>query len=446
MAVFAPSVWSWIAKRLGLAGLVAALCLGAVLRLIWVNDIEFKADEAWTFQQTQEAARSGTVRWLGMPCSAGFRNPGMSLWVFLLLGRIAGADDPTSLARAVQVLSLMAIVGLLIFAWRWVPANEREAWLWAVALAALNPVAVVFHRKIWPPSVLPIFSLAMLAGWWRREEKWGAFMWGLLSAVMGQIHMAGFFFAAGFAAWAFLFDRRQVAWRGWLAGSFLGALPMIPWLGYLFTEWHGQPDPHRWVHLLEFKFWVRWVKEPLGFGLDYVLGDNWDDFLRYPLIQGRPIHLVWLLQNLLTLVGVFLLVRASYHLGQARCPLSRLVIGRHSPSAFTQSAALWGFGVLLSASGFYIQRHYLVVAFPLQFVWLARLALAPNEKRTGGLRFGRALLLTLCLGQFFLTAHFLEYIHRNQGAKDGDYGICYGATQHHLPQAVGASSTESTGE
>src|SRR5207253_4575897 len=101
-----------------------------------------------------------------------------------------------------------------------------------------------------------------------------------------------------------------------------------------------------------------------------------------------------------------------------------------SPSAFTQNAALWGFGILLSASSFYIQRHYLVVTFPLEFVWLARLALAPTGRLARDLRPGRALLLTLCLGQFLLTSQFLGYIHRNQGAKDGDYGICYGARRH----------------
>ncbi len=204
---------------------------------------------------------------------------------------------------------------------------------------------------------------------------------------------------------------------------------MIPWLGYLLTESHGKPDPGRWVHLLEFKFWVRWVKEPLGFGLDYVLGDNMDDFLRYPLINGQPSYLVWLLQSLLTIVGIVLFVRAAWRLGQARGDLLSLATGRNSPSEFTQNAALLGFGFLLSASGFYIQRHYLVVAFPLEFVWLARLALAPSGRLDRDLKLGRILLLTLCLSQFLLTAQFLTYIHLNQGAKDGDYGVCYGAAQ-----------------
>ena len=126
MDAHGPSPSSWTPKRFWLAGLVAALIFGAVLRLVWVNDIEFKADEAWTFQQTRDVARSGSIPPLGMPCSAGFRNPGMSVWVFLALGKIAGADKPTTLARAVQILSIVAIASLVRFAWRCIGEEERE--------------------------------------------------------------------------------------------------------------------------------------------------------------------------------------------------------------------------------------------------------------------------------------------------------------------------------
>jgi len=40
-------------------------------------------------------------------------------------------------------------------------------------------------------------------------------------------------FAFGFTVWAFLFDRRRVAWGGWCVGSVLGVLPMLPWIAYL---------------------------------------------------------------------------------------------------------------------------------------------------------------------------------------------------------------------
>ena len=56
--------------RVWLAGLVLALAFGAVLRLAWVKDIEYKADEEWTFRQAREAARGGPWPRLGMPVTA----------------------------------------------------------------------------------------------------------------------------------------------------------------------------------------------------------------------------------------------------------------------------------------------------------------------------------------------------------------------------------------
>jgi hypothetical protein len=416
------------APRWWLVGLVLALALGAVLRLAWVMDIEYKGDEEWTFSQAREVEQGGPWPRFGMPASAGPLNPGPSVWAFVLLGKVTGCDDPTALARGVQVLSLAALLSLAAFAVLLVPPGEREPWLWAVALASVNPTTVLLNRKIWPPSVLPLLTLVMLAGWWRRDRRWGAFLWGLVGALLGQIHMAGFFFAAGFALWAALFDRRRVAWLGWLLGSSLGALPMLPWLSYLLTEYHSSGPSHvYWVHLLEFKFWVRWVMQALGFGLEYSLDKEYATFLRYPLVNGRPTYFAWGAARAAMLAGLFLLGRAAWRLWQDRRRLPALVRGKDSQTAFTLSAALWGFGGLLTVSSVYMQRHYLAVAFPLTFVWLARLAL-PAAGRPSGLNWGRAVLLGLCLSQAVLTATFLDYVHANQGSRHGDYGTTYAAS------------------
>ncbi|HKI34320.1 MAG TPA: hypothetical protein VKA46_20875 [Gemmataceae bacterium] len=416
---------------LWLAALLAALVLGAVLRLVWVKDIEFKSDEAWTFRQVQQAAQGGPWPQFGMPSSAGPVNPGLSVWVFVLLGKLTGCPDPTVLARGVQVLSIAAILCLIVFAFVFVPPKEREPWLWAAALVSVNPTAVLLHRKIWPPSLLPLFTLVMLAGWFRRERRWGAFLWGLVGACLGQIHMAGFFFAAGFALWALLFDRKRVAWSGWLLGSCLGALPMLPWLYYLLSDLHrGGPSSVYWVHLFEFKFWVRWVMQSLGFGLEYSLFDDHADFLSYPLLHGQPTYLVWVAEQTALLLGALLLARAAYRAWRGRDRLAALVSGKGSPTGFTLGAAFWGFGLLLTATSLYMQRHYLAVAFPLGFVWLARLALPATDPRPAGVKVGRGILLTLCLCQALLTASFLDYIHAHHGSVRGDYKATFGAAGH----------------
>jgi hypothetical protein len=410
-----------------LVSLSFCLLAGAALRLVWPADIEYKADEAWTFQHSRAAG----LPWLGMPSSVDIPNPGMSLWVFMALQRVSGADDPPALARAVQTVNVAALVLLVVFAVRCVSKSEREPWLWAAALIAVNPLAVLFHRKIWPPCLLPLLTLAMLYGWWHRR-RWGpAFLWGLLGVCLGQIHMAGFFFAGGFALWALLFDRpwrERVAWRSWLAGSALGALPMLPWLIYLVRHPSERPiNPYRWVHAFERKFWIRWFSESFGFGIDYTFGPYFREFQRYPLLAGHPTYLVAVLHLFVAVVAAVLMGRGVLSLWRRRADWRGLWIGRASESAFTQNAALWGFGLLLTLSSFSIHRHYMIVLFPLEFLWLARLALNSGAASERSLRLGRALLLSLCLAQFFLSANMLAFIHARQNFAGTEYGVPYGA-------------------
>src|SRR5437868_6195238 len=147
------SAWFW--------GLLLALVAGAGFRLVWLDDMEYKVDEAWIYQLVRAFLHEGLVVWLGMPSSTNVRIPGLSIWLFYPLGMLFGIDEPTGLARGVQVLNILALLALLVFAWRAVPAGEREWWLWAIALACVNPAVVLFQRKIWPPSALPLGLVAL---------------------------------------------------------------------------------------------------------------------------------------------------------------------------------------------------------------------------------------------------------------------------------------------
>ena len=82
-----------------------------------------------------------------------------------------------------------------------IPRGRREPWLWALALWAVNPLAVVYERKIWPPSVLPIFFVAMLCGWWYRRHWLGSFLFALVATIAGQIHPTAAFLAVAILAW-----------------------------------------------------------------------------------------------------------------------------------------------------------------------------------------------------------------------------------------------------
>ena len=407
-------------------GLIAALLTGAVLRFVWVEDMEYKGDEAWTFDRTQNAGRSEPFPLVGLPTSLEFRNPGMSVWTFLALGRLAGVGEPTGLARACQALNVAALFVLVAFALRWVDAEQREPWLWAAALASVNPLAVVFQRKIWPPSIFPLFSMLLLIGWWRRDRRAGAFACGLIGVILGQMHLSGFFFVAGLAVWALLFDRRRVAWLSWLAGSLCGLLPLLPWLADVARHWAEWPARARfWAHAPEPKFWTHWFTEPFGIGLKYALGEDFATFFAGPPWHGRPTYGVALLHAVVGVTAGIIVIRAAIAVWRERGSARELLTGRRSETAFIVSAGVWGYGLVFNAACLRFYRHYLLVAFPLTFVWAAQLALAPAG--AARLRHARALLLVLCVAQALISVSFLVFVHQHQDGVRGDYGVPYAA-------------------
>src|SRR3712207_6691005 len=116
-----------------LLGLVLAVLFGITLRVIWLADIEWKADERWTFEHARQMLSATSWPWVGMPSSMGPPNPGLSLWVFAALSWLFQVESPPDLARAVQCLNCIAVVMFTAFAASAVPKERREIWLWAGA-------------------------------------------------------------------------------------------------------------------------------------------------------------------------------------------------------------------------------------------------------------------------------------------------------------------------
>src|SRR5581483_2964418 len=81
-------------SKIWLSFLVTAILLGALLRLSFPADIEYKGDEKYMFEATQDYRATGTLPLLGMKSGIKLKNPGMSIWVFDVLSKISGASNP----------------------------------------------------------------------------------------------------------------------------------------------------------------------------------------------------------------------------------------------------------------------------------------------------------------------------------------------------------------
>ena len=74
-------------------------------------------------------------------------------------------------------------------------------------------------------------------------------------------------------------------------------------------------------------------------------------------------------------------------------------------------------GLLMTLSCFKINQHYLIMSFPLEWVWLSRLGLSDPR--------GSKWLAILWTAQLLVSVALLGYLHVNHGVPAGDYGTAY---------------------
>ena len=381
------------------------LLAGTVLRLLWLRDMEWKFDEKWMFAKAQRvAAGIDPWPWVGMPSGVGLENPGLSLWPFALLARFT--QDPVAMTQAIALLNVLALWGFAYWVSATWPRDERKLGLWGVALFAVSPLPILFARKIWAQDLLPVLLLPWLWGHSLRATRAGAVSWGLFGALLGQLHMSGFFAAASLFAATLLHDRRKFAWLPWLAGSACGAALMLPWLRFALSARGHAVNAGSW----SLRFFSEAFLNAWGLGLRYPLGRSHRDFLQGPEVAGMATHAALLVRYglyALALLALVLLIRE-----RKRLQLSANV------RVYFWSIALGG--LLMSLARVHMYAHYLIAWSPLLHiaaVWTL------YRKRWA--------LWLLCGGQFALSAMFLLYIHQHGGAPAADYGTAY---SHQTPE------------
>ena len=431
--------------RLAWSALVLAMMFGGILRWIWIEDMEWKHDEQWTYQMSQTIGRTAPWPREGMATSLGFPNPGLSVWSFVALGRLA--STPTRLALVIAVLNVLGLVGFLAPIRAGLPARFREPWVWGIALQAINPYAIRMSRKTWPPSILMPFVLVFWVGHLNRRARWGSFLWGLLGAILGQIHLSGWFLAAGLALCTAIQEarsprERSSRWGWWLLGTAVGMVGALPWIIDLWGSVRPGGALHIALPSVDDITATGYLVCSIASGvLPYQglgLGPDAAQFETGPVVRGLRLHLPDLIHIYITLMiaGVIAsrLVAKLILAGLGRIFGSKSEAKEPHREAAGSGERSEAAGNTLS-TGFYLWatvatpivlfvcvirdhfHHYYFVLCPFLFVGLAAILLP-----------WRRALFSLVMAQALISFAFLEYIHSRGGAPRGEYGVGYART------------------
>jgi hypothetical protein len=375
------------------------ILLGMLLRVTYPLDFEWKGDEKWSFDAAERTVRGdGAWPWVGMRSSIGLDNPGFNVWPFI--GIACFTRTPAGMTLGVMLLNSLALAGFVLWIRRTWAEKDRLVGYWAIALLAVSPMSVLFSRKIWTPDLFPVFLVPWLWAHSKRDQDVGAFFWGFLGILLGQLHMSGFFAGAGLVVATWLTARRTVKWLPWGVGTVCGALPMMPWLRHQWAQGFAGGG-HREISLGLFG---HGLKHAWGLGLDYSLGHDTARFLDGPMIGGVSTGLV-------KAAHVALIALALY--GGVVLWIDRRSLSMPATLRLPALGTLVGIG-MLQFTFVHSNEHYLAVWGPILHLVAAWVLW----------RRPRWLLVSALL-QLFLTLNFLHYIHQHGGATGGDYGVSY---------------------
>lgn len=380
----------------------SCIVLGSILRIAWPLDFEWKYDEQWMFEHALRIA-DGTAPWpwIGMPSGAGVQNPGASVWPFALLAHVT--REPPSMTFAVMLLNVLALWGFAFWVQKTWASEDRERGMWGIALFALSPLPVLFARKIWAQDLLPVLLVPWLWSHTKRKHFGAAFAWGLSGAMLGQVHMSGFFAAAALVLATLIVDRRGTRWLGWFCGSFVAALPLLPWARFM-----ASPAANHISGGYTFSAVFFWdvLLNAFGLRLRYSLKHDYVPYLRGPEVFGASTYLVaaaHIALALLMFVGAWLAIRDRTW---RKLPVELRI---HAISIITC-------GLMMHALGVKFHPHYLIVFSPLLQVFTAWVFTVRERW-----------VWWVCGLQCFVTITFLWFIQQNGGAPHGDYGVAYSA-------------------
>jgi len=393
------------------------MMLGAFMRLVWLEDMEWKGDERLMYHVSQKVPITGEWPTLGMPSGAGgIPNPGLSMWVFVAAGHFF--TDPVKITRVVAILNIIALLALFLLILFRVAPKQKEIWYWGLAFACVSPMAILFSRKLWANDLLPFFAIFVIIGSAYRHKRCGALLWGVAGALVGQIHMSGFYYALALFLFTVFYERlasppQKTRWFYWFMGSMLGSITLIPWAHHLLTSSHETVS--KLEHVFEFSFYKYWFLDPLGIRMKYSFKSFFPVFMSYPLIGKTPTYLVGVLHLFLMGTGIYGL--------KLLVPKMRRILNDIRSGVYLQNLSLADFyiiallvlmGGIMTLSGVGIQEHYLIVVFPFTFIWLAKV-FYPR----------RGILASILLSQLIISACFLSYVHTNHGVMGGNYGESY---------------------
>ena len=405
--------------------------LAGWLRLSDLDLVEFKLDEAIAVNLARRLL-NGDLLTVGLRSSVGAYNP--PLFVYLTAVPLALRDDPLAATAFVGALAVAAVI-LTYIVLR--PRFGALVAIGAAALFATAPWSVLYGRKLWGQSVLPLVAVAFLWSMFtvlERSRSRVVIFIPILLCLAFQLNFSALALIIP-ATVLLLYRAREVHWSAFALGVGVVVLLLAPWLYHQVTngftdvstllsgesEGGERPGP------------VEAVRESVRLvgigGWEYVAAGSLPAFVTDAGPAWRVARAASMVASLLFVLGLVTC---------ALCVVRGARISRRWPwlvlapgGASRALLLVWLAGVWLTYATPAADRvylHYLIVTFPVIFavqaLALSDLVGAARRIRHLATIGAIAVLVVVSVGYtaFTLSLHrFLDDL----GGTAGDYGVVY---------------------
>ncbi len=397
------------------------------LRLLWISDMEWKADEKAT---VAHIASLGERPWKPMAevaSHSGVAHP--SGFLYLLRWGTLTRSEPIPLVAVVALLNALSIAIPL-----WLIRRSPRLVL-AFAMCATSMMLILGSRKIWAPDLVAVwlclgmgFFAAALEPGKRSQRKRLAYLalGGFFLPLSGQMYLPGVFYAGLFSAIAFAWllwrAPRRLAWA-WLAGSIAGWLTLAPYFYAMIAQVPGTYAPGAAASHLEIKqLWAilrgeLMLPSPGGVFVLY-LKPGMDWLRQYYSGPAYYLTLAWTLAAAVLWIALWwaTLIRTARNWRE---------LGR-DPLALTSAAVVAGIPVALFLARLGAHLHYWLGALPFAYYLAAWAAYLKPETRASQ-RLTR-LAWICCVLSAVATIQFMILVSQVRGLP-GEYGQTYRSQQ-----------------
>jgi hypothetical protein len=211
--------------RRDLLVLLVVVLVAAFLRLADVDISEYRIDEYDLSKRALDMASGTAIPRLGLAASAGI--PGSPLTVYLMAIPYAFSTSPVIATAFIAALNVVGVGLLWLIAFRYI--SPLVALLAGLAYA-VNPWAILFSRKIWPPDyATPFALLAILLGMY---GFWEGKRWAQAACLPAFIFAYSMHHEGAIAVFPLLaiiwVGRQNISWRAISWSIVLGMLVLLP--------------------------------------------------------------------------------------------------------------------------------------------------------------------------------------------------------------------------